>query len=323
MYELNPLSYDELIKEYDILELPCSFSTCLKQHMKSNDEREISKLLSSLVDQVIEDEISNINELYLNYILSNQMVFNTTTDFSQLPSKLYKFYIQNIQLDTMSIKKIFNQTITQSFSELWNDQRRIRISASIKAHKIKTSKDLSPIKQNKLAKLLCNEVTIQGKGAINVSYGIKTEKKALKVYSDILNVEVLESGLIIHKQMPWICCSPDGIVLKNGQPDRVLEIKCPISHKDKPFINSIDGKVTLKYLKYNLSNELILNTSSMYYTQCQILMMCTGLKKCDLFIYNNIKPLTLTIQRNDSFLIEISKKIENFYFNYYLQNLNI
>lgn len=75
--------------------------------------------------------------------------------------------------------------------------------------------------------------------------------------------------------MPWICCSLNEIVLKNGQPDRVLEIKyhisnitCPISHKDIPFINSIFGKVTLKYLKYNLSNELILNTSSMYYTQC-------------------------------------------------------
>lgn len=78
------------------------------QKKLSNDEREISKLLSSLVDQVIEDEISNINELYLNNILSNQMIFNTT-DFSQLPSKLYKFYIQNIQLDTMSIKKIFNK----------------------------------------------------------------------------------------------------------------------------------------------------------------------------------------------------------------------
>jgi len=71
--------------------------------------------------------------------------------------------------------------------------------------------------------------------------------------------------------MPWICCSPDGIVLKNGHLDRVLEIKCPISFKEKPFIDPINGKVMLKYLKYNLLGQLILNPSSIYYTQCQIL----------------------------------------------------
>lgn len=72
----------------------------------------------------------------------------------------------------------------------------MRISASTKAHKIKTSKNLSPIKQNKLAKTLCNVVPIQGNAAKNVSYGIATEKKALEVYCNMLSVEVLQCGLI-------------------------------------------------------------------------------------------------------------------------------
>lgn len=139
----------------------------------------------------------------------------------------------------------------------------------------------------------------------------------------MLGVEVLQCGLIIHEKMPWICCSPDGIVLKNGKLDRILEIKCPISFKEKPFIDYVDGKVKLKYLKYNSLGQLILKPSSIYYTQCQILMMCTGLQKCDLFIYNNIKPIILCIERNDTFLNNISKKIEIFYFNYYLPNIVI
>lgn len=291
--------------------------------MKSYDERELLNLINSLVDKVVEDETSNLNEPYLNIILNNQVVFNTYTDLTQLPSKLFNFYYQKILMSKISIKTVFNQTITQSNSQLWSEQRNLRISASTKAHKIKTLKDLSPIKQNKLAKALCNEIVLRGKAATNVFYGITTEKKALEVYCKMLGVEVLQCGLIIHEKMPWICCSPDGIVLKNGKLDRILEIKCPISFKEKPFIDSVDGKVKLKYLKYNLLGQLILKPSSIYYTQCQILMMCTGLQKCDLFIYNNIKPIILSIERNDTFLNNISKKIEIFYFNYYLPNLVI
>jgi len=162
-------------------------------------------------------------------------------------------------MSKISIKKVFNQTIKLSCSQLWTEQRSLRISASTKAHKIKTLKNISSIKQNKLAKALCNETVLLGKAATNVSYGINTEKKALEVYSKILGVEVLQCGLIVHEKMPWICCSPDGIVLKNGHVDRVLEIKCPISFKEKPFIDPIDGKVMLKYLKYNLLGQLILN----------------------------------------------------------------
>lgn len=157
---------------------------------------------------------------------------------------------------------------------------------------------------------------LRGKAVTNIFYGITTKKKSLVVYCKISGVEVLQCGLIVHERIPWICCSPERTVLKNGQLDRVLEIKHPILFKEKPFIDPVDGKVMLKYLKYNLLGHLILNPSSIYYTQCQILMMCTGLQKRNLFIDNNIKPVVLSIEQNDNFLNNISKKIEIFYFNY-------
>lgn len=37
-------------------------------------------------------------------------------------------------------------------------------------------------------------------------------------------------------------------------------------------------------------------------------MYCTGLLTCKFFIYNNIKPIALTIQRDETFLINTIKK---------------
>lgn len=80
--------------------------------MKSYDERELLNFINSLVDKVVEDETSNLNEPYLNVILNNQVVFNTYTDLIQLPSKLFNFYFQKILMSKMSIKTVFNQTYT-------------------------------------------------------------------------------------------------------------------------------------------------------------------------------------------------------------------
>lgn len=50
-------------------------------------------------------------------------------------------------------------------------------------------------------------------------------------------------------------------------------------------------------------------------------MYCTGLKKCDLFVYNKIEPVTVTIERDVSFLKSLIARLEFFYFSFYLPNL--
>jgi len=72
----------------------------------------------------------------------------------------------------------------------------MRISASTKALKIKTLNNLSSIKQNKLAKILCDEVTLQGNAAKKVSYRFSTQKQAF--YCNMLSVEFIQCELIIY-----------------------------------------------------------------------------------------------------------------------------
>lgn len=70
-----------------------------------------------------------------------------------------------------------------------------------------------------------------GQGINNIFYGLITEEKAIKYFCTTYNVEVLKCGLVVHNVHPWLCASPDGLILTNGQITSVLEIKCPVHVK--------------------------------------------------------------------------------------------
>jgi len=54
-----------------------------------------------------------------------------------------EYYSKRIIVDKFELMELFNKTKDQSENSLWHEVRNCRISASIKAHKIKTSKNLS------------------------------------------------------------------------------------------------------------------------------------------------------------------------------------
>jgi len=114
--------------------------------------------------------------------------------------------------------------------------------------------------------------------------------------------------------------SPDGLILKNGKISSVLEIKCPSSCKQKSIIDQLTGKSNLSYIEIK-NGEVGLKYSHIYYTQIQMLLYCTGLNDCHLFIFNKIKPLLLIIKRDLTFLENIIPKLDKFYFSFYLPNL--
>lgn len=60
-----------------------------------------------------------------------------------------------------------------------------------------------------------------------IEHGNKYEKHALEKYKQANKYDVCEMGLIICKNYPWLAYSPDGIVMSNGMPCRLVEIKCP------------------------------------------------------------------------------------------------
>jgi len=191
--------------------------------------------------------------------------------------------------------------MAQSLSDIWKVCRHFRISASVKAHKIKTCRDWTSVGLNKLADTLIKETNLGKTGSINVKYGQDTELAAFEKYQELNEVEVLKAGLVM-----------------NGEIYEILEIKCPISCKNKQLIQN--NVPNLKYL-HIVKGKIELKRSSLYYTQVQLLMYCSGLKFCDLFIYNTLTPILLTINQDNEFMRSLLPKIEYFYFYFYLPKL--
>lgn len=320
----DTLEHSDLINRYNILEIPCSLSSMLKVTSLGEVERECRKCLNDIIGNIENEFLICSYKKHFALISYYQKYNNISLSLSNIfPLKLNEniFYYKYIYVDNKKSFNIFIETINQSESNLnWLENRKYRISASIKAHKIRVYRNLTPNGQIKLVNTFTflNENNLGRKATINVTYGKNTEAVAIDTYKQIFNKEVIKSGLVISHLTPWLCASPDGLILKNGKIDAVLEIKCPISCRNKHIIQN--GIPNLKYLQIE-NNVLQLKKSSMYYTQSQILMYCTGLSTCEFFIYNNIEPISLTIQRDDMFLINTIKKIETFYFYFYLPKL--
>jgi len=315
--DTDAVSHDILVNKYNILSIPCILSKMIEKEQRCEAYIESKMCLEYIIDQV---EI-NINEIYISDILikQNEFILNFGCYFP-LNCMENEYYSKRIIVDKFELMELFNKTKDQSENSLWHEVRNCRISASVKAHKIKTCKNLSIEHQNNLAISLLNEKVLGYQGKINVAYGKKYEEEAVESYSKLFGATILKCGIVIHAQKPWLCASPDGIVIENYQNVKVLEIKCPISCKSKLIIDHENKICNISYLKYE-NNKIVLKSSHQYFTQCQILMYCTGLEKCDLFVYNKIEPVTVTIERDVSFLKSLIARLEFFYFSFYLPNL--
>lgn len=64
-----------------------------------------------------------------------------------------------------------------------------------------------------------------------IEHGIKYENEALHKYKVVNKYDIVEMGIIICKQYPWLAYSPDGVVMEHGCPTRLVEIKCPYDGK--------------------------------------------------------------------------------------------
>ncbi|KAF5307552.1 hypothetical protein FQR65_LT18399 [Abscondita terminalis] len=63
-------------------------------------------------------------------------------------------------------------------------------------------------------------------GNFATNYGVIQEKVSRNIYmAHLLEDEnIVEVGLVVCQSDPWLACSPDGILMKNKRPHRLLEI---------------------------------------------------------------------------------------------------
>lgn len=150
-----------------------------------------------------------------------------------------------------------------------------------------------PYQDKLLAEYILQEPTIYYEDK-NMEDGTEREPRARELYSIITGQDVEEVGLVYLDESKTVSCSPDGLIKKEGEWFKGIEIKCP--------------KLSTQIKRVR---EGILPSD--YLLQVQGSMWVTGLNEWDFMSYHpNYKPLLLTIKRDGNIISKLSEAVLQF-----------
>uniref|UniRef100_A0ABD2WQR0 YqaJ viral recombinase domain-containing protein n=1 Tax=Trichogramma kaykai TaxID=54128 RepID=A0ABD2WQR0_9HYME len=117
---------------------------------------------------------------------------------------------------------------TRNWYARWLEERKYRITGS-KCYSIFTYGKGKQVDWVKKAKNMLSAASYKTDA---MKYGSNTEAEARSTYQALHpEYQVIESGLIISEDNPWLGYSPDGIII-HGSDKFLLEIKCPAMGKN-------------------------------------------------------------------------------------------
>ena len=183
--------------------------------------------------------------------------------------------IESLTLSDSERKKLRQDTASEK--DLWFEARKGRITAS-NIHTIvnmrKTTSGAKAVDQ-----ILYDAVKDLDIDALR--YGIVHETLAITQYEKEMGCKVTHpTGLIVHKDYPFIAATPDGIV----SDDLILEVKCPKVAEKRSVASLARGDAKMKI--FCLNDELKLKRTHPYYTQVQCQLACTGARFCDFYVWS-------------------------------------
>lgn len=218
------------------------------------------------------------------------------------------FYCANVVLTYAESEELCRATVEQN-SNQWYQARRVRITAS-NCYALFTAREKWAEKFEKLSSRRFG-------GSDATRFGTEHESVARGIYESKSGATVHKCGLVVPPLMPWLGCSPDGIVEQNGI-FKLLEIKCP-ALCEKTSLEAVVRDKKLPFLMFDGEN-LVLKTRHKYYAQVQLSMTLLDLSSCDLCVFDKSQHQIHIIQvrRDDRYCSELVNKLGNVYFGHIL-----
>lgn len=208
-----------------------------------------------------------------------------------------------VVIDEEMRKQIEEKTKGQD-SQLWMDQRKIRITSS-EAAKVPLRKD--PV--NWIERKLNGKFT----GSDATRHGQACEPLARKWFEEKMGVSIQTTGLIIDKEESWLGASLDGIV----DSDTILEIKCPTPKK----LEAHNGSM-VKMVQSNTYDVKYINGSYVlrggYHCQVQLAMHCSQKKHCKFLVWSPTEQIIVDVQYNRAWAQEKITHLRKVYFEHVL-----
>ncbi|KAK4882827.1 hypothetical protein RN001_006146 [Aquatica leii] len=226
--------------------------------------------------------------------------------FSDLCQEEYEMKATEFLNDLQNFykKKIETGTLTQSKSDVWKVERKKRLTASNFG------------KVCKLRKTTCTSKTVSFllynlfRGNIYTNFGIDSESKAIEEFEKIYKLEVVKCGLMIDEEMPFLACSPDGLV----QNDSVIEIKSSLKSGEHDPLEACRLNLIDYCVLNSEKNKIMLKRNHNYYYQIQGILHITKRTKCYFIVYTQKGIHVEEIERDDTFWRErMIQKLKEFY----------
>lgn len=212
---------------------------------------------------------------------------------------IFKDYINILKsLDTKQQMARIASSIEPK-SPQWNQIRRKRVTSS-NIKRICKWKNESPYIFRKVTKYVSNKYE---------SRGDKVEKAVLNVIEDS-GFNLAHKGQIwVHRDLIWLSCTTDSIIMSNNQIKIAVEIK------------SYESTASLKKAFKIIENNFILKKTSAEYYQVQAIIEVLNITHCLLVVEHKLTLHSHLVQRDFDFLHNNFHKIRDFYFKYQLPYL--
>ncbi len=254
------------------------------------------------------------------------------SDMRKYPSKYTapveaKTFMNSIEVDFQAAADIERKTSLQASSPEWWQERKNRLTASHFAEICKKMNDKSKRKKN-----ISNYIgRLRTQAPLErlpkpLKHGRDYEKVAIRRYMRYMRnighkVIVENSGLVVHQDMPYIACSPDGKVIDPVAHPHfgLLEVKCPYTYRGvtPKEAAALDDTFCLQPSK-TLVPVLRLDRNHAYYCQVQGQMGVTGAHWCDFVVYTFRGLCIQRIPFDALFWEEMKHSLEKFFYEKYL-----
>nr|XP_029713427.1 uncharacterized protein LOC115257701 [Aedes albopictus] len=277
-------------------------------------ELSTSKLSLNSTNSIISFEDFSPESIVRRYV---QSLFEAEFDLEYkyfigpLEANLPTFYEIKICVSAKESTDICMRTILQN-SEEWKDERSMRITAS-NAYSLFTYYTTEMEKSKNWKRKISKLIFPDDLKTVAIEHGRRCEQKAIKSYEVMTGTNVERCGFVVPPQIPWIGCSPDGIII---QTRRIIEIKFPLAGKTCTIQEIL---LNLSYL--TKSNQL--RKRHMYYAQIQINMFVLQCNKADFVIYSEFedKCHIIPIDFDEDYVYGLLNTLKEVYFNVYLKYL--
>ena len=172
-----------------------------------------------------------------------------------------------------------------------------------------------------------------------MAWGRDHEELAIKLYTDVSSYQNSQfksnciNDVVIHTDLDvksfdlqvspeklWYGASPHSVIYCSCCKYGCLEVKCPLSLKDKSLKEAIHKGAF--YVTYDSGSEIYeLDRAHQYYFQVQLEIYILKVEFCNFMVWTPMGFLIIRIDRDDEFITDMLNKCDLFWFDTILPEL--